>query len=123
MICLERKVYKKCSVGAQIRWGGHQNLGIGGFKLLFLKMASLSSQLAMNQTMPTKQAMLFSVFGLSTLCVCLLCFWYPRCYIFCTLLFNCCRYWQIYNKRPQHFYRYVRLCMGINGYVWVYMGM
>ena len=49
--------------------------------------------------------------------------WVSRCNIFGTLLFNCCRCWQLYNRRSNHYYGYVWVCMGMYGFIWVCMGI
>ena len=44
-------------------------------------------------------------------------------YNIATLLFNCYRCWQIYNRRSNHYYGYVWVYVGMYWYVWVWMGM
>ena len=37
--------------------------------------------------------------------------------------FNCCRHWQLYKRRSNHYYGYVWVYVGMYWYVWVWMGM
>ena len=68
----------------------------------------------LNQAPPTESPR----FVLSFLILCV-----SLCNIFTTLdimflltYYNCCRCWQIYNRRSNHYYEYVWVCMGMCGY-------